>query len=478
LKLLSSYWVLEALSVFFPLLLAGVSTSAQRTVYVGESTTLEVTSVPGHTYKWELYNDASIDFAVLPGNCPVSAAKFVGSNLGPSVRVEWGQPGIYFFKVTAWDATRCAMNLKVGMLKVLPVDLDAVITGATSAGACQQITLDAASSKGDIIEYKWALMDPGGTLSSINDKTTRFGISAAYTGPFPAEFRISLQVTGRNGKSDSEIIRIKVEALPKADIYSPGRPEKDGSIAVDGSVSKGVALTYNWYGTDGKMIGTPNQSGIHLQDAGDYVLRVTDVFGCQSEKTYHFPIEQYQMTANPDYARTSWAHDTIIPVISNDQSTAPLNPASVRILQSPVLGKAKVNRDGTITYTPVERKAGKDQFIYEVCNAVNLCDSALVIVDIDDAKVKIIEGFSPNGDGINDYLVFEGLEQYPRSHLHIYTRSGVLVYQSGDYLNDWDGRDTRRSTINPAKVPTGVYYYVLELGGTSRSIKGFVYIGY
>ncbi len=477
-KLLSSYWVLEALSVFFPLLLAGVSTSAQRTVYVGESTTLEVTSVPGHTYKWELYNDASVDFAMLPGNCPVSAAKFIGSNLGSSVKVEWNQPGIYFFKVTAWDATLCAMNLKIGMFKVMSVDIEAVISGITVAGACQQVTLDASKSKGDIVKYEWSLIDPGGSLTSLDNITTQFRISSSYAGKLPSEFKIKLQVTGRSGKSDSEIISIKVDPLPIAEIQTTGPPQKDGSIAVDGSVSSGKALTYKWYNSEGKIIGSPDKPGVYLQRTGSYTLRITDIYGCQSEKTFRFPIEQYLMIANPDYVRTSWAEDTTINVIANDQSIAPLNPASLRVIQSPSHGQTRVNPDGSVTYTPGERVAGHDQFVYEICNEVNLCDSALVTVDIYDAGVKIPEGFSPNGDGLNDYLIFKGLEYYPQSHLHIYTRSGVLVYKNDDYLNDWDGRTIQSTLSNLNEVPTGTYYYILELGGTNKSIKGFIYISY
>ncbi|NEW84675.1 MAG: gliding motility-associated C-terminal domain-containing protein, partial [Mariniphaga sp.] len=58
------------------------------------------------------------------------------------------------------------------------------------------------------------------------------------------------------------------------------------------------------------------------------------------------------------------------------------------------------------------------------------------------------------------------------------TRSGQPVYHSLDYLNDWNGTTLKSTLTDLQLVPTGVYYYVLKLGGTNRSIKGFVYIGY
>ena len=140
-------------------------------------------------------------------------------------------------------------------------------------------------------------------------------------------------------------------------------------------------------------------------------------------------------------------------------------------LNNPPWGKS-INADLTITYNPTTRKPGRDQFEYEVCN-VDLCGTATVTIDIENSNLIIPQGFSPNGDGANDVLIFEGLDNYKPSEITVYTRAGKEVYTSADYRNDWDGRMT-----NHQLVPTGVYYYVLKLGQTGRIIKGFIYIGY
>jgi gliding motility-associated-like protein len=182
--------------------------------------------------------------------------------------------------------------------------------------------------------------------------------------------------------------------------------------------------------------------------------------------------------ANNDYARTSWTQDTTIRVLDNDISTANLIPGTVHVTEQPTRGTTKVNTNGSITYIPHERHAGRDQFTYEVCDDVNLCASATVTIDIYDSGITVPEGFSPNGDGLNDQLVFIGLEHYLNSQLYVFTRSGQPVYQSTDYKNDWGGTTSQSSMTKLQLVPTGTYYYVLKLGGTNRSIKGFVYIGY
>ena len=65
--------------------------------------------------------------------------------------------------------------------------------------------------------------------------------------------------------------------------------------------------------------------------------------------------------------------------------------------------------------------------------------------------------FSPNGDGKNEMLIIENLDDYTSSKLTVYNRWGQIVYYSDDYLNDWDG--THYKTGKP--LDEGVYYCVV-----------------
>ena len=465
--------VRKAMAVLLPLLIT-VNSTAQRIVYEGDKTKLEITQIPGQNYRWEIYNTPLTNFAISPGNCPTTAAKFISGNTGPSVNVEWMEPGTYFYKVTAWNSLQCSDNFKMGTVKVVSIDIQAVITGPMITGGCQPIILDGSLSKGVINSYEWSLQGNGATLSKTNEKTTQLILSPSVV--LPAEFKINLKVTGLNGKTDDQNYQIKMASLPVAEISSNNIPSKDGSIKVDGSASNGSGLNYHWSTMNGRILGSADQPLATLLGSGIYTLVVTDTYGCTASKSYRFPTELYQIAAKPDYIRTSWSEDTTVYVLNNDKATAPLIPGSVRVIQAPQHGQTKVNSDGSVTYIPGERISGRDQFIYEVCDAVNLCDSAMVTVDVYDAKVELTEAFSPNGDGINEFLVFKGLEKYPGTRLHVYTRAGQLVYSSNDYQNDWDGRTSQGSSNN--LVPTGVYYYILELGGTNTNVKGFVYIAY
>ena len=89
---------------------------------------------------------------------------------------------------------------------------------------------------------------------------------------------------------------------------------------------------------------------------------------------------------------------------------------------------------------------------------------------------------SPNGDGVNDTFVIDGLDQFPGTQLSVFTRSGQLVYQNKDYNlpeNAWNGRYSESNFSKNKLVAPGVYYYLLKLGGNSGQLmKGFVYVYY
>ncbi len=91
-------------------------------------------------------------------------------------------------------------------------------------------------------------------------------------------------------------------------------------------------------------------------------------------------------------------------------------------------------------------------------------------------EVFVYTGFSPNGDGINDTLIIQGIESNPNNELLIYNRWGVLVYNKKGYDNSWKGASEGRLSLNKnKKLPVGTYYYVLNLEGKKMQ-SGFIYL--
>ncbi|MHC0443430.1 HYR-like domain-containing protein, partial [Flavobacterium sp. 3-210] len=122
-------------------------------------------------------------------------------------------------------------------------------------------------------------------------------------------------------------------------------------------------------------------------------------------------------------------------------------------------------------------------YVFEYRIADQNCPRSVVLnMEInDDCKVLPCENilvhnaFSPNGDGINDVFVIDGIDEltcYPGNTVEIYNRWGILVFETTDYnntTNAFDGISRGRTTVNKSEgLPTGTYFYIL----TYKSLDG------
>jgi uncharacterized repeat protein (TIGR01451 family)/gliding motility-associated-like protein len=89
----------------------------------------------------------------------------------------------------------------------------------------------------------------------------------------------------------------------------------------------------------------------------------------------------------------------------------------------------------------------------------------------------IPEGFSPNGDNVNDVFVITGLERYPNHKLMIMNRWGNKVFEASPYMNNWDGSTDYGITVGGNQLPSGTYFYIFDLGEAGKDpIRGFIYL--
>ena len=95
------------------------------------------------------------------------------------------------------------------------------------------------------------------------------------------------------------------------------------------------------------------------------------------------------------------------------------------------------------------------------------CEKAVtaVINVASGCAIEVPNVFSPNGDGLNDFFVINGIEG-TRNTLRIFNRWGQVIYEIQNYRNQWDGRD----------APDGTYYYELLIEGKNETYTGHVTI--
>ena len=96
---------------------------------------------------------------------------------------------------------------------------------------------------------------------------------------------------------------------------------------------------------------------------------------------------------------------------------------------------------------------------------------------IDFDGIFVPQGFSPNNDGKNDYLVIKNIELFPNNIIYIYNRWGNIVYEKEGYANEWDGYPNVKNILGDGRLPEGTYYYVLELNDEAGTkLNGYIYL--
>ncbi|MAB58446.1 MAG: hypothetical protein CL524_13015 [Aequorivita sp.] len=131
---------------------------------------------------------------------------------------------------------------------------------------------------------------------------------------------------------------------------------------------------------------------------------------------------------------------------------------------------------------PTEYQNGSDpQTIYvrlenEICFAI-----ASFLLTTENCAPFIPQGFSPNGDGINDtFEISNLLNIYENFELNIYSREGNLIHTAHNADGFWNGVATKGLLFTGSPVPVGTYYYVLVLNDPKypEAFIGWVYVNY
>ena len=83
-----------------------------------------------------------------------------------------------------------------------------------------------------------------------------------------------------------------------------------------------------------------------------------------------------------------------------------------------------------------------------------------VLVNYERCEFLIPDGFSPNGDGVNDiFNIVNGEDYYPNYYIEIYDRYGSLLHRG----KNWDGK------YNGNLLSTGVYYLIMYYNNNQKS---------
>ena len=92
-------------------------------------------------------------------------------------------------------------------------------------------------------------------------------------------------------------------------------------------------------------------------------------------------------------------------------------------------------------------------------------------------SVFIPEGFSPNGDGINDLFEMKNIDIiYPNYTIEIFNRNGSVVFKGNASMAPWNGQ-ANQNRLGGNTLPNGTYFYIINYNNGQKSSKqGKVYL--
>jgi large repetitive protein len=263
-------------------------------------------------------------------------------------------------------------------------------------------------------------------------------------------------------------------------------PDTDGDGKKDfldrDSDNDGLPDTIEAGGTDPDGDGVIG-SGTPVDADGDGLADIVDPATGGSPGT-KLPITDTDSDGPPDYRDTDSDNDTISDANENGLADddndgrvdAIVDANNDGMTDTPVTSPPDQDGDGIPNFwdTDSDNDGASDEQEWDKngdSEPRDDCDNDTVAdwLDTDECDVIVPEGFSPNGDGVNDFFVINNPDG-KTIKLTVYNRWGNIVYQADDYQNNWDGTATKGLVIG-TELPDGTYFYIIEIDGKEQKPK-------
>ena len=198
-----------------------------------------------------------------------------------------------------------------------------------------------------------------------------------------------------------------------------------------------------------------------------YAVKI-NIFGCYSGYS------TYNITINANPSVNAGADQTVCKGFKVDLIGSSSDPAVTYLWQP-----GKLVNDSTAKQT-IATIESSTEFILKVTD-LNGCvayDTIKINTETNGCdSVKLYNGFTPNGDGKNDFWEIDGIKNFDTNSVHIFNRWGTVVWEAANYDNEkvvWKGESKSTNT----QLPDGTYYYLIYTtkNNDTNSKKGWVEI--
>ncbi len=286
-------------------------------------------------------------------------------------------------------------------------------------------------------------------------------------------------------KDPAPISNKKLYGMP----LSAGSPVNSTNTAF--LIEYGNAALYN-VNTSETLSGTCNnttQGVITINAIGGIAPYTYSIDGgaFQSSNTFNNLVQGNHTITIKDAACGIVTKTITVPVKSAPTVDAGLNQTIVEGDQTSLQGSSTGNPatiswtpnttilSGANTFIPIVKPTLTTTYSMTVTDANGCVSTDNMIVTVLPYCLKVMNAFTPNGDGMNDKWIVtnNGGLCVKQVLVTVFNRYGNIVYKNDNYTNNWDG------TYNGKPVPDGTYYYTVNyflVNGENVILKGDVTI--
>ena len=288
------------------------------------------------------------------------------------------------------------------------------------------------SVSGGATPYTFAWTGPGTFTANTEDITGV--VSGSYT----------VLITDNNGCSTLDTIVVGAQTTVIADAGTDTTACVAASVLLDGSLSAN-ALTYTWTElVSGNNVGNAVTTTVNpTTGVNTYILTVTNN-GCTDTDTVLITsLPQPLADAGPDQSILQGTTTTI--------GGNPAGPSGATYAWGPSSGLG----DPTVG-NPVAGPVTTTTYVLVVTDSTGCTASDTMVLDVV-PSIWFPDGFTPNGDGVNDVWEIDNIFLFPNCEVEVYDRWGILLFRSVGYGTPFDGQYKGKD------LPVGTYYYIIKL---------------
>ncbi|MWB96495.1 T9SS type B sorting domain-containing protein [Flavobacterium sp. GA093] len=210
------------------------------------------------------------------------------------------------------------------------------------------------------------------------------------------------------------------------------------------------------------------------------------------EDTYVLKSENYYLTQTSAEGCTSPA--SMITVVINDSPAPVLDPDGPNFcaLENPTILDLsnKTNVASTVVWydaqtngnlLPASTKLIDNMTYYgfdfpstTACISEDNIEVTVALTDCDEEQYDffIPDGFSPNGDNVNDTFRIPDIEfLFPDYTIEIFNRYGNIMFKGNKNIPNWDGRSSEGGSFGDGIAPNGVYFYVVYFNKDNKPAR-------